>query len=136
MKPAQKQFVCDVCDKPVPIQKGIVQHRPMPREFKIQLAAWEKKNPGPFRTLQVYMDRPDEPPLWQLGHLDCFKDINEDYWFPLDNCANPNGVLHWTAHLSHKAWFDIRDWGKFIERHFLYGKPSKQDSKAADPKPK
>jgi hypothetical protein len=136
MKPTQKQFVCDVCDKPVPIQKGIVQHRPMPREFQKELSEWEKANPGPVRSLQSFLTRPQEPQLWQLGHTQCFKDINEDYWFSLDRCGNADGVLNWTAHLGHKVWFDIRDWAKFIERHFLYPRQPKQDAKAAGPKPK
>ena len=135
MKAPQKQFICDICEKPVVIDKGIVQHRPMPRQFKRDLAAWQKKNPGPVHGFQAFMNRPQEPELWQLGHLECFKDINEDYWFLLDQCANANGVVHWTAHLGHKTWFDAHDWARFIERHFLYGRQSKIDAKATASKP-
>jgi hypothetical protein len=127
---AQRKFICDVCDKPVPIEKGIVQHRPLPREFQKSLAEWEKNNPGPVRSLQVFMIRPHKPDLWQLGHLDCFTDINEDYWFSLDRCADANSALSWTAHLGRKIWFDSHDWARFIERHFVYGRQPKQNVKA------
>jgi len=135
MKATQKQFICDICEKPVDIDKGIVQHRPMPRQFTKDLTAWEKKHPGPVRAIQDFMTRPDEPELWQLGHLECFKDINEDYWFSLDRCANANGVMFWTSHLGHKTWFDAHDWARFIDRHFLYGRQSKIDRKATASKP-
>ena len=140
MKTAQKakapKFICDICEKPVEIDKGIVQHRPMPNQFKKDLAAWQKKNPGPVLGLRQLFDRPTEPDLWQLGHLECFKDIYDDYWFSLDRCANPISVLSWTAHLGHKDWFDAHDWARFIERHFLYGRrQSAQDAQSAASKP-
>jgi hypothetical protein len=131
-KPA---FTCDICKKPVEIEKGIVQHKPMPRQFEQELAAWTKKNPGPVHDLRTFLTRPDEPELWELGHLECFKDINEDYWFPLDQCSTPSGVMHWTAHLGHKTWFEAHDWARFIERHFLYPTLSKADAKATASKP-
>jgi hypothetical protein len=115
-------FTCDICKKPVEISRGIGQHRPLPHEYKVELAAWQKKNPGPVHDLRDLMTRPQHPELWQLGHLDCLKDIDEDYWFPLDQCATPHQALHWTAHLGHKAWFDPSDWARFIERHFLFGR--------------
>lgn len=135
MKTPQEQFICDICDKPVAIKDGIVQHRPMPREYQKELAEWEKTNPGPARSLQNFMTRPREPELWQLGHLDCFKDIRDDYWFSLDRCADEKGALKWTAHLGRKLWFDSHDWAKFLERHFIYGRQSKKDAKAAGARP-
>jgi len=141
MKATQKMtpysmFVCDVCKKPVSVEKGIVQHRPMPKQFMEDMAKWDEKNPGPAYDLHTFMSRPEEPELWQLGHLSCFKDINEDYWFPLDQCAIPASVLHWTAHLGHKTWFEAHDWARFLDRHFLYKKQSREDVKAAASKPR
>jgi hypothetical protein len=130
--PKTEEFICDVCLKPVQIKDGIVQHRPMPHDYKVALSKWEQQEPAQgFRSL---MDRPMRPNLWELGHLKCFADVYEDYWFHLDRCATPAAALRWTAHLGHKIWFDASDWARFIERHFLYKQRNNIDHSGAKPK--
>lgn len=133
---AASTFDCDICSKPVQIAEGLVQHRPMPNDHKVAAAKWAEKHPGPALSLQDLMNGPLEPPLWQLGHLKCFEDIDEDYWFSLDRCSTPGQALNWTAHLGHKVWFDASDWARFIERHFLYRGQNKRDAGSPAPKPK
>lgn len=112
-------WYCQVCGGSIAADQGYL-HVDTRRAQEVKRAheAWEadlRTRRASADGLLVYpvsefMDLPNQAP-WEVHHRSCDPEPNrDDYWISVERIDRYWKVLHWTAHMLGKGWFEHTSW--------------------------
>lgn len=115
-------WICDACGRWVkPAEGSVLVDHSLIYDHQLDLANWEKRNPGPEYTAAQLLARPT-PVSWQVLHHKCTRDDVNSYSIGVGQIRTAEEVLDFTLHLMGKAWLVHTDWEGFVRKHvFMQG---------------